>query len=138
MISALSGEGEDERDTIETYRGLGYRNPLAGVTLAVAMFSLAGIPPTAGFMGKFAVFSSALRSGEYVLALAGILSAMVAVFFYLRLVVVLYMKPAEQPEETVRTLNICEITALLIPTVVMVLLGVYPQPLLELLERILH
>ncbi len=137
VISVLSGEGEDEQDTIETYRGLGYRNPLAGATLAVAMFSLAGIPPTAGFMGKFAVFSSALRSGEYALALVGILSAMVAVFFYLRLVVVMYMKPAEQPEETIRTLNISEIIVLLVPAAVMVLLGVYPQPLLELLEKIL-
>lgn len=134
-ISVLSGD--EELETIEGYRGLGYRNPLAGAALAVAMFSLAGIPPTAGFMGKFAVFAAALRGGEYALALIGILSALVAVYFYLRIVVVLYMKPAAIHSEPVRMPDKYEIAALLVATLVMLLLGVYPQPLLELLEKIL-
>jgi NADH-quinone oxidoreductase subunit N len=134
-ISVLSGE--EECEAIESYRGLGYRTPLAGAALAVALFSLAGIPPTAGFMGKFAVFAAALRGGEYSLALVGILSALVAVFFYLRVVVVMYMKSPESPAAPVRTLNIGETAALLVPTFVMAGLGVYPQPLLNLLERIL-
>ncbi len=135
VVSVLSDE--EERDAIDAYRGLGYRSPLAGAALAVALFSLAGIPPTAGFMGKFAVFAAALSGGESTLALVGILSALVAVFFYLRVVVVMYMKSSELPVETPRTLHIAEIAALLAPTAVMVGLGVYPQPLLHLLERIL-
>ena len=134
-VSVLSDE--EECDAIEAYRGLGYRNPLAGAALAVALFSLAGIPPTAGFMGKFAVFAAALRGGEFTLAVIGILSALLAVFFYLRVVVVMYMKSSELPVETVRKLNFAEIAALLVPTVVMIWLGVYPQPLLELLGKIL-
>ncbi len=134
-ISALS-EGE-ECETIENYRGLGYRNPLAAAVLAVAMFSLAGIPPAAGFMGKFAVFAAALRGGEYALALVGIFSALVAVFFYLRIVVALYMKSPAVMDEPARTLDNAETIALLVPAIVMVLLGVYPQPLLELLQKIL-
>lgn len=134
-ISVLSDEVECE--AIESYRGLGYSSPLAGAALAVAMFSLAGIPPAAGFMGKFAVFSAALRGGEFTLALVGILSALVAVFFYLRVVVVLYMKPPSLPVEPVRRLGRAEMAALLVPTVVMLLLGIHPQPLLELLEKIL-
>ncbi len=134
-VSVLSDE--EELDAIEAYRGLGYRNPLAGAALAVAMFSLAGIPPTAGFMGKFAVFAAALRGGEFMLALIGILSALVAVYFYLRIVVILYMKPSLSANEPARTLDLAEIAALLVPTAAMVLLGVYPQPLLELLEKIL-
>lgn len=135
VISALSDQegGED----VDAYCGLGYCNPLAGAALAVAMFSLAGIPPTAGFMGKFAVFSAALRGGEYALALVGILTALVAVFFYLRVVVVLYMKLPSLPDESVRKPDVAEIIALLVPTMVMLLLGLYPQPLLELLEKIL-
>jgi NADH-quinone oxidoreductase subunit N len=125
-----------EWDDIDGYRGLGYRSPLAGGVLALAMFSLAGIPPTAGFMAKFAVFSAALRAGEVSLALAGIASALVAVFFYLRVVVVLYMKaPGEL--SGVRPLNATEAVALVIPGVAIVLLGVYPQPLLALLNTIL-
>ncbi len=135
VISVLSDEQEFE--TIEDFHGLGYRNPLAGAALAVAMFSLAGIPPTAGFMGKFAVFAAALRGGEFVLALIGILSALVAVYFYLRIVVVMYMKTAAAPLERGRTLNWAETVALIIPTLIMILLGVYPQPLLELMEKIL-
>ena len=135
VISVLSN-GE-ENDVIDDYRGLGYRHPLAGAVLAVAMFSLAGIPPTAGFMGKFAVFAAALRSGEFTLALIGILSALVAVFFYLRVVVVMYMKPSVLPVEPVHEVSIAEIIALLVPTAVMILLGVYPQPLLGMLEKIL-
>ncbi|MBL0225733.1 MAG: NADH-quinone oxidoreductase subunit N [Geobacteraceae bacterium] len=133
-VSILSDTSE--RDDIDSYRGLGYRNPLAGAVLALAMFSLAGIPPTAGFMAKFAVFAAALRAGEITLALAGIASALVAVFFYLRIVVVLYMKkPAELSE--VRALTVAEILALGIPGATLVLLGVYPQPLLDLLKAIL-
>ncbi len=134
-ISVLSNE--EECEVIEAWRGLGYRNPLVGAALAVAMFSLAGIPPAAGFMGKFAVFSAALRAGEYTLAIVGILSALVAVYFYLRIVVVLYMKPSALPDEPARRLDLAENVALLVPTVVMLLLGIYPQPLLKLLEKIL-
>jgi NADH-quinone oxidoreductase subunit N len=134
-ISTLSDE--EECEAIESYRGLGYRNPLAAAALAVAMFSLAGIPPAAGFMGKFAVFAAALRGGEYALALVGIFAALVAVFFYLRVVVVLYMKPSELPDEPARRPDSFEMVALLVPTAAMVLLGVYPQSLLALLEKIL-
>jgi len=125
-----------ERDDIDGYRGLGYRNPLAGAALALAMFSLAGIPPTAGFMAKFAVFSAALRAGEVSLALAGIASALVAVFFYLRVVVVMYMKASPERSD-VRFLSVPEMLALGLPGAVILLLGVYPQPLLELLKNIL-
>ncbi len=135
VVSILSNEEECESN--ENYRGLGYRNPLAGAALAAAMFSLAGIPPTAGFMGKFAVFAAALRGGEYALALVGILSALVAVFFYLRIVVVMYMKPPALPDNPPRMPDSAEIAALLVPAIVMILLGLYPQPLLELLEKIL-
>lgn len=133
-VALLSADGEC--DTLESCRGLGARSPLAGAALAVAMFSLAGIPPTAGFIGKFGVFRAALQGGETALALIGILSALIAVFFYLRVVVMLYMKPAEAPENTIHTLTISEIIALAVPTAATVLLGVYPQPLLELISRI--
>jgi len=133
-LSVLSDKYE--LDTLDHYRGLGYRCPLAGATLAVAMFSLAGIPPAAGFIGKFGVFTAALRGGETALALAGILAALVAVFFYLRVVVMLYMKPAQDVAD-IRSLDYYEIFALSVPTAVTVMLGVYPQPLLDLLTIIL-
>jgi NADH-quinone oxidoreductase subunit N len=122
---------------LESYRGLGYGNPFAGAVLAIAMFSLAGIPPTAGFMGKFAVFSAALRAGEVSLALIGIMSALVAVFFYLRVVVVLYMKSAVDEGACGRSLHCSELLALTIPLAVMILLGIFPSSLLQLIASIL-
>jgi NADH-quinone oxidoreductase subunit N len=134
-VAVLSGEsGSDELDQ---YRGVGYRHPLAGAALAVAMFSLAGIPPTAGFMAKFAVFSAALRGGEHALALIGILSALVAVFFYLRIVVILYMKPAQGVMDDVRPLEISDRLALLIPLIALLWLGVFPSALLDVIAGIL-
>ena len=134
-VSLLSDR--NDRNILEQYRGLGYKSPLAGAALAVSLFSLAGIPPTAGFMAKFAVFRSALRNGETSLTIVAILTALVAVFFYLRVVVTLYMKsPGEQPEPVV-PLTATGVAALTIPTLITLYLGIYPQPLLDLLTRIM-
>ena len=92
-IAALTGE--EEPGELELYRGLGYSRPFPAGVLACAMLALAGIPPTAGFIGKFFIFAAALRGGEISLAVIGILSAAVSVFYYLRVVVNLYMRPAE-------------------------------------------
>lgn len=132
-LSVLSDKYEPA--ALDDYRGLGYRSPLAGAALAVAMFSLAGIPPAAGFMGKFGVFAAALRGGETALAVIGMLSALVAVYFYLRVVVMLYMKPVQENIHS-RPLDFFEIIALAAPTAVTVLLGIHPQPMLDLLAEI--
>lgn len=133
-LSVLSDK--HELTSLDDYRGLGYRCPLAGGALALAMFSLAGIPPAAGFIAKFGVFSAALKQGETALALAGMAAALVAVFFYLRVVVMLYMKPAAE-NGAVRPLSIAEILALAVPTAATVALGIHPQPLLDLLANII-
>jgi NADH-quinone oxidoreductase subunit N len=129
---------DSDRDLLEKYRGLGYRQPLAGAVLAAAMFSLAGIPPTAGFMAKFGIFAAALRGGEVVLAIAGAMTALVAVFYYLRVVVILYMKPAEEQEAAVRPLQMSEMLALVIALVLIIAVGVYPSALLDLLAMSVH
>ena len=105
--------------------------------MATGLFSLAGIPPAGGFMAKFAVFNAALRGGEITLAVVGILMALVAVVFYLRVVVTLYMRQADVPAAESRPLLLSETVALVIPTVVTLLLGIYPTPLLDLLMSIL-
>jgi len=134
-VAALSGTGE--RDRLEDYRGLGYRHPLAGAALAVSMFSLAGIPPTAGFMGKFAVFSAALRGGDYGLAVVAILTAVVAVYYYLRVVVMLYMQPEGKAGGAEMALTSAEAVALSVTTLVTIWLGLFPGQLLDLLGRLL-
>ena len=82
-------------EEVADYRGIGYRRPFQGGILALSMLALAGIPPTAGFIGKFFIFYAAIRANEIPLAIFGILTAAVSVYFYLRVVVNLYMHPQE-------------------------------------------
>jgi NADH-quinone oxidoreductase subunit N len=90
-VGLLSAEIGD-RDDIEAYRGLGYVYPWRAGALAVGMASLAGLPPTAGFIGKFLVFGAALRAGYVGLAVVGILTAVVGLVYALRVVAALYMR----------------------------------------------
>jgi NADH-quinone oxidoreductase subunit N len=115
------------------YRGRGYSHPFAAGVLAVALFSLAGIPPTVGFTGKFLIFTSAIRADEVALAIIGILSAAVSVYYYLRVVTTLYMKRSESDEDQREQYNGFEIVALGIAAALVVLLGLFPSGLLDFL-----
>jgi NADH-quinone oxidoreductase subunit N len=88
-----------EQHLISDLSGWGYRYPLLAACLAVCMLSLGGIPPTVGFLGKYVVFLDAVGDGLIGLAVLGVLASLVGVFYYLRVVYVLYMKPeSRQPE----------------------------------------
>jgi NADH-quinone oxidoreductase subunit N len=95
-IIALQGHGQ-ELLFLGDYAGLGFRRPALAACMALFMFSLAGIPPTAGFMGKLYIFSAALEAHYPVLAVIGVLNSVVSVYFYLRLIVIMYMtEPATE------------------------------------------
>ena len=97
VVSAFS-ENEDEPHLLTDLAGQGGRRPLLSITLALAMFSLAGIPPTVGFVGKFLVFRAAVNQGLVWLAVIGVLNSLVSVFYYARVVYYLYMKPLPKRE----------------------------------------
>lgn len=84
-----------EGDELKDFRGMGWEKPVMGVILTIFMLSLAGIPPTAGFLGKFYIFSAIIKSQYYGLAVIGILNSLISVFYYLRVIVVMYMEPKE-------------------------------------------
>ena len=134
-ISSLSGESG--MDDVDDYRGLGYSRPFQAGALALAMFALAGIPPTAGFMGKFAIFSAAIRGGEISLAVIGIITAVISVYYYLRVVAALYMHGPETDTAAGKA-SFTETTALCSTAFVILLLGVYPGPLMDLIDSILR
>jgi NADH-quinone oxidoreductase subunit N len=92
VVSAFS-ESEDEPHLITDLAGQGWEKPVLSFVLAVAMFSLAGIPPTVGFVAKFLVFRAAVNEHLVWLAVVGVINSLVSVFFYLRVVYYLYMKP---------------------------------------------
>ncbi|HTG80793.1 MAG TPA: NADH-quinone oxidoreductase subunit N, partial [Geobacteraceae bacterium] len=91
----------------------------------------AGIPPTAGFVGKFFIFAAAVKGGEVALAVIGILSAVASVYYYLRVVVNLYMQPAEQVVAISRG-TLPELVALATATAVILIVGIFPGPLMDL------
>lgn len=117
-------------DLIDDYRGLGHRAPFRGGSLALAMVALAGIPPTAGFTGKFALFRAALQGGEVSLAVVGMLSAAISIYYYLRVVAALYLHPAENVVP-LPAVTPAAGAALAVCGALLLFFGVWPQPLLE-------
>jgi NADH-quinone oxidoreductase subunit N len=93
--------GRDGRDAepYEEYAGLASRRPWAALGMAVFMLSLAGLPPTAGFFGKFVLFKAAVREGEMALVIVGVLTSLVSLTYYLRVLVYMYMKPGPAAAE---------------------------------------
>lgn len=81
---------------IESYAGLGFKMPIMGVMLSVFLFSLAGIPPFVGFIGKYYVFAAAVNAGLIPLAIIGVLASAASVYYYLRVMVYLYFKEAHK------------------------------------------
>ena len=90
-LIALSRRGEEILE-LQDFAGLGFRYPWIGGTLAVFLLSLAGFPPTAGFLAKFYVFSAAVRRGLLPLVVIAVLASLVSVFYYLRVIVAMYMR----------------------------------------------
>jgi NADH-quinone oxidoreductase subunit N len=95
VVIAMAGKGE-QGEELKDYAGLGFRYPALGALLALFMISLSGIPPTVGFVGKLYLFGSAVNAGYIWLAVLGVLNSAISVFYYMRLLVLMYMRePAE-------------------------------------------
>ena len=92
VVGVLESRGE-AGDQISSYRGLWFRNPWLAGTTACFMFSLAGFPPFAGFVAKYFAFAAAAKAGHTDLAVIGVLTSIISIFYYLRVVVVMFMQP---------------------------------------------
>src|SRR4029453_5594309 len=89
---ALLGARDKGNDELRDYAGLWHTHPALAALMTVCLLSLGGLPPTAGFIGKWYIFSAAVSAGYYWLAIIGVLTSVVSVFFYLRVVVMMYMQ----------------------------------------------
>jgi len=115
------------------YGGLATRHPLVAVALSIFLLSLIGIPPTAGFVGKFYLFGAAVKSGYVWLAVIGVLNSAVAAYYYLRLIVFMYMREPEG-SPTVMAPSLSGGLALAVALWGVVQLGVAPGPLFDLAQ----
>jgi NADH-quinone oxidoreductase subunit N len=132
VVMLVSGHCE-ERTALAAYRGLYRRSPLLAGLLTVFLLSMAGIPPAAGFIAKVGVFSAAIGAGHWELALIGVLASVVAAFFYLRVLVLMYMY---EPEGDVPTdAAPIPVFAVGLAALITLVLGVLPGIVLGLLDR---
>jgi NADH-quinone oxidoreductase subunit N len=133
VVIALAGP-KGERVTIDDYAGLGLKYPFLGAAMALFMFSLAGIPPTGGFMGKFYIFSAAIQANYLGLAIIGVLNSVISVYYYLRITVVMYMSQGEA-EPAAGRLSPALALAVLIAVLGTLQLGLFPSRFIEVALR---
>jgi len=127
---ALLGARDRANDELRDYAGLWHTHPALAALVTVCLLSLGGLPPTAGFIGKWYIFSAAVSAGYYWLAIIGMLTSVVSVFFYLRVVVMMYMSERGTSEVPPRVAGI-GMAALALSIVAIVYLGVLPTHVLN-------
>jgi NADH-quinone oxidoreductase subunit N len=131
IVVVLGERGVENTSISRDYAGIAYRYPLLGAAMALFMFSLTGIPPTAGFVGKFAIFSAAVDAGFVWLAVLMVIASVISAYYYLKVVVSMYMWASDREPIRVRAGTMA--TLALLTTVVGVLaLGIFPGGWLDL------
>jgi NADH-quinone oxidoreductase subunit N len=133
-VILLLERNSQEAVNLEDYAGLAARHPLMALVLSVFLLSLIGIPPTAGFVGKFYLFGAAVRAGYVWLAVIGVLNSALAAYYYLRLIVYMYMREPDGGGATVAVPSFSGSLALVVAVWGVVQLGVLPAPLLDLAQ----
>lgn len=123
VVLLVSSRGERHL-SLASYRGLAKRSPILAAIMAVFLLALAGIPPTTGFISKVAVFSAAIGVGYWWLVLVGVLASVVAAFFYLRVIVLMYMQEPEIDWQIERAPVAG--AAVAVPAVFSIVLGIFP------------
>jgi proton-translocating NADH-quinone oxidoreductase chain N len=121
-------EGKENPDDISHYSGLGRRAPVTAFCMLIFLFALAGIPPTAGFVGKFVLFYSALSAGLVWLVVLAIINSALSLYYYLRVVYLMYIGEPDGPRIS-EPKGYC--VALILALVGVLAVGVYPQPFID-------
>jgi NADH-quinone oxidoreductase subunit N len=128
---ALLGARDRDNDELHDYAGLWQTRPAVAALMTVCLLSLGGLPPTAGFIGKWYIFSAAVSAGYYWLAIIGVLTSVVSVFFYLRVVVMMYMADREAGLPGPVTVPRLGVAALTVAIAAIFYLGVLPTQVLD-------
>ena len=133
-VTALVATRDRANDDLQDYAGLSKRQPLLALLMTIFLLSLGGFPPTAGFVGKWYLFGSAVSAGDYALAIIGVLTSVVSVFFYLRVVVSMYMSD-DSSDLPVTIPSTASLVALAVPLIATFYLGILPARVLDLAAR---
>ena len=134
VVIALENAGE-ERFDLQDLHGLGWRQPVLGIAMAIFMLSLAGVPPLAGFFAKLLVFTGAYQAGYWWLALIGLITSVISAFYYLRIIVNMYMREQDVPARTFTTTPL--LVGVALAAAVVVVQGLFTAPVLNLVPAAL-
>ncbi len=130
-----SKHSEEKRNTLESFKGLGRQHPWLASLLTIFLFSLAGIPPFAGFWGKYYIFLSAIQNNYLWVAIVGILLSLVGVYYYIR--IILYMWFYESAEQECVTMKSnYSFVAAVISTIGLFAFGIYPELIFRIIRTI--
>jgi len=137
VVSALSGDGR-EALSFADYRGLFWRRPWIAAAFTASLLSLAGIPLTAGFLGKFYLLAAGVEASLWALVIVLVVNSAIGLFYYLRLVVAMFSQGEAEPAK----IPWPAAAALTVVTVLLIWFGIYPQPLVrwiqEMVVAVLH
>ena len=130
-VLVLAGKKGEDNLTLEGFAGFGLKRPFLGVAMTVFLFSLMGLPPTAGFAGKFYIFAGAVKAGYIWLAVIGVLNSAVSLYYYLRIMVYMYFRDAEEDYAWV-SLPAAAVISIVIALIGVFYLGIIPGDVMEL------
>jgi len=122
-------------ENIDDLSGISSKHPFLSISLLIILFSLAGIPPLAGFFAKFYVFMSVVESKMYVLAIIGLLSTVISAFYYLRIIKVIYFDEIKKPFDSTKNIGIY--FTLSLSCVILISFFIYPSILNNIIETLL-
>jgi len=133
VIAAL-GKKEEEFTKINDFAGLGFKYPMMCLAMSIFMFSMAGIPPLVGFIAKFYIFTAAIKSGFIWLAIIGVINSVISLYYYLRVIVVMYFTETDQ-EITFSAPSATIIVAILIAVSGVLMMGIFPSYFWEMAQK---
>jgi NADH-quinone oxidoreductase subunit N len=135
IVSLIRNADGVEDATVSHWAGLGQRSPIVGVMFSMFLLAFAGIPLTSGFVSKLAVFKAAAQGGAVPLVVIGVIASGVAAYFYVRVIVSMFFTEATDDTPQVVAPGFLSKAAIAVCAAVTVILGIFPQPLLDLADR---
>jgi len=134
-ILSVLGRKSDLGTNLHDLAGLSRKHPAYAFALSVFMFSMAGIPPTAGFSAKYLMLSAAVQSGEVLLTVIAVLCSAISVYYYLRVLVFMYMREPAQSGSSVSGRSFAAVMAIAAMVVLTLEMGIMPAPAMEIAKR---
>ena len=137
VLALFSGK-MDKEATIDSMTGVGYKHPLLGASMTIFLLSLSGLPPTGGFIGKYFLFASALEAGETILVLLAVITSLISVYYYVRVVIFMYMREASESSHApapVGRFSVLAVASIAICAILTMQIGVAPSRILHMAKK---